>query len=214
MTAFTTAYPSAPAGNDFTDQLRLSPYHTAANRVAIVDSAGTGANGTSTAFFTELARRGLQDQTNWTADTYKTILSASGPGFFSCYIGCTAGGVETHTLELTLDGVLTTMTITPMASGERAFITTAYAGYTPYSDTPASNIQAPISEALDSNKQIFGSTQGTSTYVMPWWSTMMTGVPLLRWSTSILIRAKHSATITNSTATAYSAVMYRLGLTA
>lgn len=206
-------------GIHFRDPWLFAPYHAAATSIQVIDSGNTFRTSATTAYFTEMARRGLQDTTNWTANTYKTILSvSSGTGLVAGYIGCTAGGAETHTVEITVDGVLKELIISGMASGERAMLLAAGAPmvdfFTTTSGVSTYGWASPSTEALDSNKQIFGAVGTVANDVsFPTWSTLQfQAVPLLRFNRSLLIRAKHSANITNSTATAYSAVMYRLGL--
>lgn len=189
----------------------FQPYRTSATALRVTDSGSVNQTSATTAFFTEMARRGLQDTTNWTSNTYKTILSvSSGKGLVAAYVGCTAGGSETHTVEFTVDGVLTEIAVSGLASGERAFLTASSMGTTSFF-VSAADYQLSASEELDSNKQIFGSLVST-TNIPTWYAHTLLGIPMLRFNRSLLIRAKHSASITNSTATAYSAVMYRLGL--
>lgn len=198
-------------GIHFKEPWLLQPYRSAATSLRVTDAAAANQTSATTAFFTEMARRGLQDQTNWTADTYKTILSvSSGKGVVAAYVGCTAGGSETHTVEFTVDGVLTEIAVSGLASGERALLSASGIGTGSFFISSA-DYQLSYSETLDSNKQIFGALVNT-TNIPPWYTFTLLGVPLLRFNQSLLIRAKHSASITNSTATAYSAVMYRLGL--
>lgn len=197
-------------GIHFKDPWEFKPFVQPAANLQIWDSGGTQQDSTATAFFTEMARRGLQDTTNWTADTYKTILSVpSGKGLVAAYIGCTAGGAETHTVEFTIDGVLTEITIGTLASGERGILIGGYADGAQY--TTVSDINKSASEALEADKATFTAMSNVQSVsaIAPWRSTYW---PCLKFKTSLLIRAKHSANITNSTATAYSAVMYRLGL--
>lgn len=191
-------------GIHFNEPKRFYPGCAVATAFQCSDSAGSARASDTTNFFTELARRGLQDQTNWTADTYKTILSVTGAGLVAAYIGCTAGGVQSHTVEFTVDGTLSTVTIAGLASGERAVLLTGL-GYT--SDYTVADIYFnPGTEALDSDKATFGGVLTNG--LLPTWRNS-DRIPCLEFRSSLLIRAKHSATITNSTATAYSAVMYR-----
>lgn len=198
---------SSGNGINFTEPKRLRPTCATAGDLLIRDSASGDQGSSATAFFTEMARRGLQDTTNWTADTYKTILSVTGAGEVAAYIGCTAGGAETHTVEFTVDGVVSTVTIAGLASGERGCLWTKAEIGPVYTTTIL--WANPYAEALDADKATWGG-MATNPYMPPWRS--MQGIPCLQFNQSLLIRAKHSASITNSTATAYSAVMYRLFL--
>jgi hypothetical protein len=204
---------SINSGPDFTVPWRLAPYRSTADYIVVGDSSGAAQTTAGTAFFTEMARRGLQDTTNWTADTYKTILSVtSGKGLVAAYIGCTAGGTQSHTVEFTVDGVVSEMTISSMASGERAIWIAGGAPTAFFSTTLNLGGFPGYYEVLDANKSNFTSTTGLTFQIPSWYMTTFMGIPCLRFNRSLLIRAKHSASITNSTSTAYSSVMYRLGL--
>ncbi len=174
-------------------------------------SAGVTSASTTTQFFTNLAAYGVQDQTNWTAATYKTIYSHTGSGLIYGMIACTAGGAETTTFEITIDGILSTITVTN-ANLERAVLIASGAGngtdFTTASIWPTTN-----DAGLDAGT--LTTFQSSNTWVWPsmrWFGLM--GVSLLQYNISCLIRMKHSASITNSTATAYSGVMVRKGIAA
>lgn len=201
----------AAGGIHFKEPWLLMPYTPVATSLECYDS-GAGANDSATTgFFTEMARRGLQDQTNWTADTYKTLLSVpSGKGLVAGLCGPTAGGAETTTFEFTADGVLTEVAVGPLASGERALLL-AHGPTTIGTFESQTNVE-PGAEALDADKATFGAVTFTASHIFPWKMIANMAIPCLRFNQSLLIRAKHSASITNSTATAYSFVMYRKGL--
>lgn len=198
-------------GIHFKDPWEFRPYFVPAGFIGVYNSGGTTSDDQTAAMFTEMARRGLQDTTNWTAGDYKTLLNvSSGKGFVACVIGPVAGGASTTTFEFTIDGVLTEIAVGPLASGERAALLTDY--YDGQDYTTAANAFKVGAETLESDKATFASpSQLTSVALIPGWRWTR-GTPLLKFKQSLLIRAKHSASITNSTATAYSAVMYRLGL--
>lgn len=192
------AFPGS--GLHFTNPAEFMPYSVPVAKLLAIDSGDASQACSTTAFFTELARRGLQDQTDWTANTYKTLLSvSSGKGFVAAVIGPTAGGAETTTFEITVDGVLSTITVTNAAS-ERACLLSANIATT-------NDLTSSLTEALDATKSFFTSTRSTATVLPPW--AAMRSIPQLKFNVSLLIRAKHSTIITNSTATSYSAVMYR-----
>lgn len=200
---------SSKGGIHFSEPWLLKPGLVTVARLLAHDSGGSGQASSTTAFFTEMARRGLQDTTNWTADTYKTLLTvASGKGLVAGIIGCTAGGAETTTFEITIDGVATTIAVGTLASGERA---TLFCGgiVDPAVFTTAGKVTQSDVEELEADK---ATLNRQSAYVAPWSTMDFMSIPMLRFNQSLLIRAKHSANIVNSTATAYSAVMYRLGL--
>lgn len=206
---------ASAGGVHFSEPWLMAPAHGAATRLEIYDSGAVTRDSTTTAFFTEMDRRGLQNTTNWSSDTYKTLLTvSSGKGLIAGYVGCTAGGSETHTVEITIDGVLTEIVITGLASGDRASLLAGSPhGEAMFTAASGANSWAdPGGEALDSGKQIFVEVVSYQSVIVPWRTHFMFGIPCLRFDKSLLVRAKHSAGITNSTATAYSGIMYRLGL--
>lgn len=200
----------AGGGIHFSDPWLMMPQIGATGGFRVHDSAGAAQNCATTAFFTEMARRGLQDQTDWTANTYKTLLSvSSGKGLVYWVNGPTAGGAETTTFEITVDGVLVEIAVGALASGERAVLHCGMGAGGLF--TTANQFILPDVETLKSDKATFGASP-TGMAVPVWSAVALLGVPMLKFKTSLLVRAKHSASITNSTATSYSAVMYRLGL--
>ena len=199
------------SGPHFDDPKLFLPQAVAVGSISTQDAASSNADASTTAFFTEMATRWAQDTTNWTANTYKTILSVSGAsGLVAGLVGCTAGGAETTTFEITRDGVLSELTVT-VASGERAILSSGTGLVTHFTNAATSNWVASLG-ALNAGKTTIGTRAGQ--FVPPWSWLQLIGTPCLRFRSSLLVRAKHSASITNSTATAYSAVMYRLGIAA
>lgn len=172
-------------------------------------SANTSA---AAAFFTTgLAGMGLADTTNWSSGVKKTIatLSSSKGGIVAAYIGPTAGGVETHTVEFTLDSrAPITVTITPGASGKRlCLFATA-----PTTLNATTAVSAGGNESELSGNAIFGDMSNGATvqnYLPPWSWLTTNQTPCLIFKSTCTIKATHSASITNSTATAYSGVMFR-----
>ena len=204
---------SSGGGINFTDAWQFYPYIVTTTDLEVSDSSGAGQDSTTTAFFTQYATMGLQDTTDWVADTYKTILNvASGKGLVASIVGPTAGGASTTTFEFTNDaGVVEEMVIAGLASGERAVLYAVPPTFTNIY-TSAGQPTRPYNEVLEADKATFGAMSSTAMRALPWRQLGMFGAPLYQFNTSLLLRAKHSADITNSTATAYSAVQYRLGL--
>lgn len=175
---------------------------------AIVNNAGgTAVFINSTAAFTSLNGQGLADTTNWSTDTYKSLLSTSEAGEMIAYIGpelATSGGI--HTVEFTVDGVVTTIAVTTTANNSRPMLTTN-PGSNSAAFTTASNWYDMTLNTLTANKRTFGSY---AQEINGWQQAAFFHVPALAWKNSFQVRAKNSAAITNSTATAYSAILYRL----
>lgn len=197
------------SGIHFTDPAEFYPFAAPVANIGAHDSANTRQNSSTTAFFTEMARRGIQEQTNWTADTYKTLLNLTSPkkGFVAAVVGPTAGASETTTFEFTVDGAAAQEIAIPVASGERAILVSV--GHLDTFFATGGYWLNSYNQVLDSNKQYFTNSLGGGFTIPGWATTSMINPPQLKFSDSLLIRAKHSANITNSTATAYSAVMYR-----
>lgn len=198
-------------GIHFSDPWELLPRVAAAANLTLEENDATARTSATTAFFTAMAARGVQDTTDWTADTYKTLLTvASGKGLVAAIVGPTAGGSETTTFEITVDGVLTELPIV-VASGERAFL--AVSGMSAVSFTFSAHF-AVQGGTINAGKTTLGDPGGSGIepYLGGWPLISAMGTPCLKFNQSLLIRAKHSANITNSTATAYSGVMYRLGI--
>lgn len=198
---------ASQSGIHFTNLWEFMPFACPVADLLVQDSGAVGRASSTTAFFTEMARRGLQDQTNWTAGTPKTLLSIpSGKGFVAAIVGPTAGGAETTTFEATVNGAVSTVVVN-VTSGQRAVLFAKTWTQTDY--TSADQILNVNTEAIGADKATF--TPYTTSGFVPAWRSMA-GYPMLKFKTSLLIRATHSASITNSTATAYSAIMYRQGL--
>lgn len=169
------------------------------------DYVCAGSAATLAQFFTNMATAGFQDTTNWTANTYKTLLTvASGKGLVAGVIGPVAGGAETTTFEFTVDGILTEIAIS-VASGERASLFSGAISATP--DTGFQDQEG----GLNAGKTTL-QTSTTDLLIAGHAALTIYGTPQLMFKSSLLIRAKHSQNITNSTATAYSGGIYRLGL--
>lgn len=199
----------ATSGIHFKQPSQFQPYIADVANLNVFDNGNVIQASSTTAFFTQMASRGLQDTTNWTADTYKTLLTvASGAGFVGGVVGPTAGGASTTTFEFTVDGVLDEIAIT-VASGQRAGLFAKLGGSADFT-TAEVFLYAGVGEALGADKATFTASSNPVRVLLTW--RQLVGFPCLRFTQSLLIRAKHSASITNSTATAYSAVMYRLDL--
>lgn len=161
-----------------------------------IDTGGTVNIASVAGFFTEQSVRGISDNTNWTAATYKTLLSIpSGKGLVSNIIGPTGlAGTPTTTFEITVDGVVTVIAVTATAITQRAILGATGLG--------AGNLyittKVPFSgaQALDAGKAV--PLLGT-TAMWPWQSIRSFGIPCLIYQNSLLIRAQSSES--NSTTT-------------
>ncbi len=201
------------SGIHFSDPRQLVPITAPSASISMYDKNIVNNAASTTAFFNSgIASYGVIDITNWTSNTYKTIYSHTGAGLIHGMIACTAGGAETTTFEITIDGVLTEMTVTN-ANGDRAALwATGPSTPTEFSSASIAFQNATDQTALDASLTAFASTGSVELIPMNW--AYKFGLPLLQYKISALVRMKHSASITNSTATAYSGVMVRKWLTA
>jgi hypothetical protein len=207
------ATPSTQMGNFFTNPALFSTITDAAGTFFVYNASDGADASTTTSFFSEMARRGLEEQTNWSEDTFKTILSTTGPLVMFCYISCTAGGSETHTVEITASGITKTFAI-PLTSGQRGVITGSTFDDSTFWTTAARWVK-PTGQVLSSNKTIF-ENQPANGIIPGHMGVQIANLPCLAVEddSAFLIRAKHSSAIVNSTATAFSGIMYRKGLAA
>lgn len=177
----------------------LNIYNAANAKVALDTTAG----------FTGIAQFGIQENTDWVANTYKTIYSHTGCGLILALIGPTAGGAETTTFEITIDGVLSTITITN-ANGERAVLAAQSMGISGGTEFTSINIWQENQTGMDATRT---TLQTNANVILSARTAGILGSPLLRYDYSCLVRMKHSTSITNSIATAYSGVVVRKGIT-
>ena len=196
-------------GNYYPSPRSMQIAQAAAADLQVYKSDTNAATFATTAAFTEIARRGLQDTTDWTASAWKSLLVVSGQaGHFFAYVGPTAGGTETHDLEVSFDGKTETISWT-LASGERPLLLGAYGAEGEL--VTAGYMYQPQAEALAASKASFSDIGGIGNlFLPPWRVVFLLNMPTLRFDQELTIRARHSANITNSTATAYSGIMYRL----
>jgi len=209
MTIRASAKFSGRTGAYFNQAHFLIPISDAATAFNVMQVT-TGRTSATTAFFTAVAAyMGTTDTTDWTADTPKTIYSHTGKGRFAWFLGPTAGGSETTTLEITIDGVLKEIPCA-VASGERALFTT-YMGQPTDEMSTTSALENQGGETMNAAKTGFTDQVSGTVFMLPWRSILVLGIPVLRYDVSLLVRAKHSQNITNSTATAYSAMQHIAG---
>lgn len=157
------------------------------------DNGSGKVNSTNSAFWTDqIGPHGADIDTDYAVDTYKTLVNLTdGSGVLTGVIGPTAGGSETTTFEITVDGVLTEIAVS-VTSGYRAYL-----GYGASSTTEA---LAPANSALkfnalNSSKDTFDLFSVTVPDIM---GMLVSGTPLLEYTSSLLVRVKHSAAVTGT----------------
>lgn len=198
-------------GIHFKDPWLLEPNTVVTSTLKFFNTAGTATVANTTAFFTGFAQFGIQDNTDWTSNTYKTIYSHTGAGVIYGMVACAAGGAETTTFEITIDGVLSTITVTN-ANTERAVLSAGGLGLNAGTEFTTATLWETANGALDSGTLSTFQTSQDCIPSLKWYANA--GVGGLRYNISALVRMKHSASITNSTATAYSGVLVRKGIAA
>lgn len=182
-------------GNNFTDPREFARTVITAANLQNYTAAAVQATSAAAGFFTEAARRGVADDTNWTANTYKTILSvASGKGMIAGMGGPTGlAGTPTTTFEITVDGVLTEVAVLQTTTGQRSILG-AHMQLVTFLSASTVALQGPN-----------GSTAGvdlittSNGLIPPWQSIRVFGTPCLIYQNSLLIRMK--STENNSTTT-------------
>jgi hypothetical protein len=194
---------------NFSDPDDLIRAELDAAATSVYDSTSTRRILDTTISFTSLNTQGLADTTNWATDTFKSLLSVSEPGELVGYIGpvvATAGQI--HTIEITLDGVVSTIPITATANTKRP----ALFAMAPHVNTALSGASeafaAHNSISTDKRSLLYSATQVIS--IPTWPLAGLLRPPLLAWKNSLVIRAKNSVGIANAVSTAYSAIIYRL----
>lgn len=188
----------------------LLRYELDPSAVNVINASPAANDLSTTASFTSLNTQGLADTTNWSTDTFKTLLSVSEPGELVGYVGptvATAGDV--HTVEITVDGVVSTIAMTTTSNTRRPALL-AMGPTQGASFTTALNATALVAPSMSTNKRQIVFTGFNNVAVPTWHLVGMFKPPLLVWKNSLLVRAKNSVAITNSTATAFSALIYRL----
>lgn len=194
MADLASKYPSGANGVATNYGGALLPHYAANGSITNVDAATTTTRvSTAAGFWTNLAAQGTAVDSNYTADTYKTILSVSGAGYVYHIIGPAAGGAETTTFELTIDGVLKEFAVATV-SGSRAFLSAAYA-------TNQDIFGGTVSFAAPRGSLNAGKTTMTaadSGILLPNQTMDMFGSQRIVFKTSFLLRIKHSANVTGT----------------
>lgn len=165
----------------------------------------------SDTFWTKLGQQGVTENTDWTAGSWKTLLSVSGnAGQVAMLIGPSVAAVtDTTTWEITVDGVETTLSMpgdASMVSAARAFLGHGHNGllYT------SNDVFSSPGTAFTGNT-VWYDTGGTNMDVFSFPYLLALGTPLLVFEHSLLVRCQLSASQTATTNRERRAgVMYRL----
>jgi len=181
-------------GINFKDPKYLFPFVAASGDIANV--SGTGASvATAAAFFDNLTSNGLSVDSDYVADTPKTIIDVTGGGEIFAVIGPTAGGAETTTFEFVLDGVTYTYAFV-CASGDRAGM---WAAHSLGAFTTTANVVNSGFSSLDATK-VINKTAAFSWQLPGWFTLGMMGTPRLEFKLAARVRITHSANVSGTDA--------------
>lgn len=146
-----------------------------------------------------IAARGVADDTNWTADTYKTIANISGKGLIYNIIGPTGlAGTPTTTVRITRDGLVTTIAEAASATAQRLLLGPAFPGAVTGTQFTVAGVFFNSLETMNAGKTAqIGAT--AYTWLMDILHMSSLGSPGLQFSQSCLIEMKSSES--NSTTT-------------
>jgi hypothetical protein len=200
-------------GVHFKDPREMWKLIASSTAVQNLGSSTTASTAAVSGFFTEMAIRGLADDTNWSADIYKTLLSvSSGAGLVSHVVGPTGlAGTPTTTFEITVDGALYTVPVVATTTGQRAVLGPVINELTEGGAFTTAKNYALGTISVSSDKT---TDRLLNTYYanIPGWGFIRTsGTPCLVFRQSLLIRAKSSeANSTTTNQERQSAVQYRL----
>ncbi len=192
MTTATCTISLGSAAN-FSDPKRMPKGIAQAQSIALNDYTDNRSS-TVSSFWTPLANNGVDDNTDFTADTYKTLVDiTSGAGVLCAVVGPTAGGAETTTFEITIDGGTPVEITRTCASGDRAFLGHLISK----SAFTASGGPNYFPDGLASDKQGFDGSGTLLTLVTPN-HLLFWGTSLLEYTESLKVRIKHSANVTGT----------------
>lgn len=198
------------SGVHFTSPYDFFKAEQPANGLNLYNDSTVAQVSTTAGFFTQADTMGVSDDTNWTANTYKTILTvSSGPGLISHVIGPTSlAGTPTTTFGFAIDGAAEVEVAVTLSTTAVRAVLGAYVQPTFF--TTANNM-ATGAASMNASKSV---SRLNNTMAIPNLNGMrMMGMPCLRWRNSITIRMKVSEN--NSTTTnreRSSAVLYALGV--
>jgi len=161
--------------------------------LSMTNSGPTQNNSTGATFWSQFGNHGTVLDSNFTADTYKNLLNVpSGKGLVATVVGPTADAAETTTFEFTVDGGTAEEIAVPVISGSRAVFGVTQTN----NSTAVSQYAIHDLHQFNAGKSVY--TSGAILYI-PQWHVMThvaSGVALLCFETSLLVRIKHSDDVT------------------
>lgn len=179
-------------GVHFTDPREFKRVIATSSAFALYDDT-TLAGGHEAGFWTEMGERGVAVDTDYSAGVAKSLLNVTGKGLIAAVIGPTAGGAETTTFAITVDGVARSIAVS-VTSGKRAVLMPGHGPAAAFT-TSASYLQS--GGDLDAGKAMLTAT-GANTLLATHELFGLFGTPLLQFQTSCVITCAHSANVTGT----------------
>lgn len=194
MTNIASKFGLGGGGVNFTDPRKFDRNLCLASGLRIFNSAVSGSAASTAGFFTNGILGGVDDDTNWSADTYKTLLNvSSGAGQLGALVGpASLAGTPTTTWRITVDGTAYTVAVVHSTTAERAVLGAVFqdGGTGGFYNTAFWPYRAPDSVSSDKTTQRYGTALGL---VLPQWSTIrVLNIPVLEYKTSLLVECKTS----------------------
>lgn len=185
----------AAVGINFYDPRRLMRMQVSQAALFDISNAGVRVQNTTATFWINLALAGVNVDTNFTASTYKTLLSASpDQGRIASIVGPIAlGAGETTTALVTSEFGAYEISVA-LTSGYRMVLGNISNGAAVFS---TSVLVAPL--AITSAKNIV--TVDNTAYLNLGWENSLSDIatPCLQYNTFISVQIKHSANVTSTT---------------
>lgn len=178
----------------FTDPRRLPKILTANGAVAKYANSSIAV----AQFWVAVGISGAYTNTDFSADTYKTIVSTTGAGYVSAIIGPSmTNNSDTTTFRITVDGTAYTITVDAYNAGDRAALGfVAGGGYY----TTADQWNSPYDFGADTGDLgilRLGSTSGLSQF-WPVPHLLVNGAGMLAYSRSLVVEIKETTAQTGT----------------
>lgn len=185
---------SDPGGNMTRDPRRLIA--TIDDAADIMDAA-SGAASTGSTFFANLDACGVAVDSNFTASSQKTILSVSAAGELCAVVTPTlASASDTCAVEITVDGVVYTITFTATGSAQRGLLGASRAA----ADTGSVPSTSIAHTKLNAAKKLGVFATGTVDWgVQSPVACRFFNLPRLRFESSLVVKMTTSQNITSTT---------------
>tara|TARA_R110002110_G_scaffold53263_3_gene154038 strand:+ start:178 stop:840 length:663 start_codon:yes stop_codon:yes gene_type:complete len=184
-----------PQGGNTSDPRDLLRTTIAAGSLETNDDAAAAPASTAAGFWTAVESHGTAVDSNYTADTYKTLYNdTAGRGLAAVIFGPTSGGTQTTTFRITIDGVATTIPAIAVASGSRAVLGSIFCNPV----TSTNNYLGMLFGDLDASKSVIAIGSAHVHQFIPIHTAFLLGQVMLRYESSLLIEASHSANITGT----------------